>query len=88
MTRKECEQRIEEKLLEIANIYKEYHSEGKYLTMCYIEDEDGYSIMFNNRCWAKDEDDEDDEAGEDYLAGKIIDFHKSFDDEEEDADEE
>lgn len=53
MNRKECEDVILHKLLEIRDIYKQYHSKGEYLSMCINKD----SISFNNERWpgGKDE---------------------------------
>lgn len=53
MNRKECEDAILHKLLEIRDIYKQYHSKGEYLSMWINKD----SISFNNEYWpgGKDE---------------------------------
>ena len=85
MTRQECEKAIEQKLREIVEVYHQYNSQGDYLSMAYINDEDGCSIMCNNRSW--DANDElDREAGEDYLLDKIIDLyaHEDYNTEEDD----
>lgn len=73
MTRKECEQAMEQKLREVIAIYKQYNPDGKYLSMTYLDDDgDGY-VQCNNRCWDKG----DNGPGEDYIANKVVDFSTS-----------
>ncbi len=84
MTRKECEEAIEQKLREIVEIYHQYNPQGNYLSMGYINDENGWSIMYNNSSWNANEK-HDIEAGADYVLGKIIDgfIHEDYNAEED-----
>lgn len=52
MTRKECEQKILNKIKEIREIYKEYNPDGDYLTIS-INPQTGY-IAFNNAYYDTD----------------------------------
>ena len=72
MTRQECEQAILQKMEEIVDIYHEYHPEGTYLTLAYIDDGDRY-ITFNNRCWRFSDPSEGEDGAD---ADTPIDFHK------------
>lgn len=71
MTRKECEQAMEQKLREVVAIYKQYNPDGNYLSMTYLDDRDDGYVQCNNRCWDKG----DNGPGEDYIANKVVDFH-------------
>ena len=68
MTRKECEKKISDLMLEIVKVYHQYNPDGRYLALQYnsCDDEDLRDfIQFNNKCWpAMDED----LAGEDFDA--------------------
>lgn len=85
MTRKECEEAIEQKLREIVEIYHQYNPQGNYLSMGYINNENSRAIMCHNSCWNADEK-YGREAGEDYVLGKIIDVyaHEDYNTEEDD----
>ena len=50
MERKECEEKMMEKLKEIVDIYKQYNPKGDYLSMCYTE----FGIMINNEFYSND----------------------------------
>lgn len=63
MNRQQCEAAILEKMKEIVEIYHRYHPEGKYLSLTYIEVDEGEYIQFNNRSWQFE--DEPEENGED-----------------------
>lgn len=64
MNRQDCEAAILEKMHEIVDIYHKYHPEGKYLSLTYMDDDDGMILQFNNRSWHFD-DPEDGDDGED-----------------------
>lgn len=65
MTRKECQKKIFDLMLEIVKVYHEYNPDGQYLALQYNceNDDDVHYIQFNNRCWPAMD---GDQPGEDY----------------------
>ena len=47
ITRKECENAIETKLLEIWDVYKEYNPDGDFLSLAISN----VTLSFNNKYW-------------------------------------
>ena len=75
MNRQECETAITEKLREIVEIYHGYHPEGRYLSLMYMDNENGEYLQFNNRYWSADgpagENGEDVETPIDYHTQEV-----------------
>ena len=71
MNRTECETLIAEKLHEIVDIYHQYNTEGRFLSLNYSEDEDGCFEWFYNCYFPEIKDDEGIVTSE---AGKDVDF--------------
>ena len=68
MNKEECEKLIAEKLHEIVDIYHQYNPDGKYLTLCYSDQEGGIYFSASNCYWEEkcnDDGEVEIEAGED-----------------------